>query len=134
MLLTLQEAQCNFVANTLKRLHRILCSAFHTNGQCESRETNLHTNILIPRAPLNYARERESPPISWRRTVSHVSANINLSSLVRTAREIVFERTLVINMWPAASRNRTIASIFPGWVQRCFHGLGEETKLPVNLL
>ena len=37
-------------------------------------------------------------------------------------------------MWPAASRNRTIAPNLCGWVQPCSHGLGEETKLPVNLL
>ena len=36
-------------------------AALHTTGQCESRETSLHTNIPISRAPLNYAGERESP-------------------------------------------------------------------------
>ena len=35
-------------------------SAFHTHGQCEFRETSIHTNILISLAPLNHARERES--------------------------------------------------------------------------
>ena len=36
-------------------------AALHTTGQCESRETSLHTNIPISPAPLNYAGERESP-------------------------------------------------------------------------
>ena len=36
-------------------------AALHTTGQCESRETSLHTNIPISRAPLNYAGESESP-------------------------------------------------------------------------
>ena len=36
-------------------------AALHTTGQCESRETCLHTNIPISRAPLNYAGERKSP-------------------------------------------------------------------------
>ena len=36
-------------------------AALHTTGECESRETRLHTNIPISRAPLNYAGERESP-------------------------------------------------------------------------
>ena len=36
-------------------------AALHTTGQCESRETRLHTNIPSSRAPLNYAGERESP-------------------------------------------------------------------------
>ena len=131
MLLTLQEAQCDFVANTLKSLYRIFRSAFHTNGQCESRETSLHTNNLISPASLNHARERESPTfLGHAQRVMFLQYQLELED-AHSSRSCV--RNDACNMWPAASRNTATAPNLAGWVQPCSRGLWEETKLPVNL-